>query len=226
VISVADQGGGIPEQYLNRIFDPYFTTKPKGSGLGLTTSYSIVKRHDGIITVDSRPREGATFTMYLPASNKPLPKEQRATAAAMRQGKGRILVMDDEEFIREVAGSMLSHLGYKVDFASDGQEAVDRYRRAHAEGIPYDAVIFDLTIPGGMGGKEAMDQLLAVDPGAKGIVSSGYSHGPIMAEYRRHGFRGVVAKPYRLDDLSRVVADVLAGSGQQRQQAVDPQNPQ
>ena len=212
-ISVEDHGSGIPEDLLPKIFDPYFTTKPKGTGLGLTTCYSIIKRHDGLITAESQLDKGSTFYIYLPASVGNVSADKRTAKGALR-GKGRVLVMDDEEIIREVTGEMLAHLGYEVDYAADGSKAIEMYTKAKSEGHPFDAVIIDLTIPGGMGGKETIQKLTEIEPGIRALVSSGYSHGPIMAEYRKFGFCGVVAKPYRVEDLARSVHEAINPGGQ------------
>lgn len=208
-ISVKDQGHGIPKENLSKIFDPYFTTKPRGSGLGLATSYSIVSRHGGYMDVESEPGHGAVFHVYLPASRQPLPaREARETGRI--NGAGKILVMDDEEAVRKVAGQMLQALGYKPAFARDGEEALALYRDASAAGAPFDAVIMDLTVPGGMGGKDAVKKLLETDPRACVIVASGYSNDPVMAEFRSHGFQGKIAKPFTLDVFSRALIAVLA----------------
>jgi PAS domain S-box-containing protein len=209
-VSVQDEGPGIPAEHLSRIFDPYFTTKEHGSGLGLATVYSIIKRHDGQIEVESRPGAGTTFHLFLPASEKPL-DEPRATVANPRNGKGCVLVMDDEEFIRGVARDMLGHLGYSATCARDGAEAVELYKKSMAAGKPFDAVIMDLTVPGGMGGKDAVRILKEIDPGIMAIVSSGYSNDPILADPGKFGFTGIVAKPYTLDALSDAVYRVVHG---------------
>ncbi|RMG46508.1 MAG: PAS domain S-box protein [Acidobacteria bacterium] len=209
-VSFTDQGVGIPEEHLSKVFDPFFTTKQKGSGLGLATAYSVIKRHGGHITVKSTLGRGTTFTLYLPASEKPLPREVTSREEAP-VGRGRVLLMDDEAFIRDVGSQMLTYLGYEVDVARDGNEAIALYREKKERGEPYDVVIMDLTVRGGMGGREAIKKLLAFDPQARAIVSSGYSNDPIMAEYARYGFRGVVAKPYKLQDLSRVLHQVMNG---------------
>ena len=209
-ISVADQGHGIPKENLSKIFDPYFTTKPKGSGLGLATSYSIVSRHGGYISVESEPGRGAVFYVYLPASRQPLPL-QEARGKARMNGAGRILVMDDEELVRTIAGEMLQALGYEPAFARDGEEALALYRDASAAGAPFDAVIMDLTVPGGMGGKDAVRKLLATDPWARVIVASGYSNDPVLAEFRSHGFQGMIAKPFTLEVFSSTLTEVLEG---------------
>jgi PAS domain S-box-containing protein len=209
-ISITDQGHGIPEANIRKIFDPYFTTKQKGSGLGLAISYFIIKNHGGYITVSSEPGVGTTFEIYLPASSKRVPDDDAEPAKPLG-GKGRILVMDDENEVRSVVGEILSHIGYDVELAREGAEAVTLFRKALEESRPFDVVIADLTVPGGMGGKELISSLLKIDPGVRAIVSSGYSNDPVMANYRQHGFRGVVAKPYRIKELNDVVQGVLAG---------------
>jgi PAS domain S-box-containing protein len=203
-LSVSDQGAGITPEILPKVFDPYYTTKPGGSGLGLAVCYSIIRNHGGLITVGSEPGAGATFTVYLPASDRPAAAVQQTDDRHVR-GSGRILVMDDEEMIRLVTGEILTELGYEVEFAREGGEAVERYRAARESGRPFDAVIMDLTIAGGMGGKDAIRKLLEYDPAVKAIVSSGYSNDPVMANYRDHGFRDVIVKPYKTIDLSRVL---------------------
>lgn len=203
-ISLADRGVGIAPENLPHIFDPYFTTKQKGSGLGLATSYSIIKKHDGMLTVESEVGRGTTFRIHLPASNKPMEKVAPPKVVAPR-GKGRVLVMDDEALIRELAVAGLSQLGYQVETAPDGAEALRMYSEAKAAGQPFAAVIMDLTIPGGMGGKEAIKQLLLLDPAARVIVSSGYSNDAVMANFRHYGFKGVVAKPYKMEELAAAV---------------------
>jgi PAS domain S-box-containing protein len=209
-LTIFDQGIGIPPEHLSRIFDPYFTTKQKGSGLGLATAYSIIKKHDGYITVESRLGAGTSFTILLPASANQAPAASKGEGHPLR-GKGRVLVMDDEDLIRDVVGQMLEYIGYEPDFARDGAEAIERYRMAKETGRPFRAVIADLTIAGGMGGREAIKKLLEFDPDAKAIVSSGYSNNPIMANYRKYGFCGVVAKPYEIQKLSDELYKVIHG---------------
>jgi PAS domain S-box-containing protein len=211
-ITVKDHGTGIKPENLGKVFDPYFTTKEKGTGLGLATSYSIVKKHDGIITVDSTLGVGSEFHVYLPASEKQVKPAAPEPAAAV-QGQGRILVMDDEELIRELAQTALEFLGYQVDAVPDGEECIKAYVTARDEGKPYAALIMDLTIPGGMGGKEAIQRLLEIDPDVRAIVSSGYSHGPEMANHKQHGFRGMVGKPYKVEELAREITAVINGKG-------------
>lgn len=210
VVSIADQGKGIDSESLDKIFDPYFTTKENGSGLGLAVAYSVIKNHDGQISVESQPGAGTTFHLYLPASDKQ-PASKSSTDTSTHQGSGRILVMDDEEIIRNVATEMLTHLQYEVATARDGREAIALYRQAMEEKRPFAAVLMDLTIPGGMGGREAIIELLALDPDIKAIVSSGYANDPIMAHHQEHGFAGVVSKPYRVHDLSQALYKILHG---------------
>jgi PAS domain S-box-containing protein len=208
-ITIEDTGIGILPEHRSRIFDPYFTTKQRGSGLGLATSYSIIKKHHGQITVESEPGKGSTFRIYLPATEGAV-REKAPAAAELPLGQGHILVMDDESTVQESARNMLRALGYDVEVTADGEQAVDAYQQAKREGRPFDAVLMDLTVPGGRGGKEAIRILLESDPAARVIVSSGYSNDPIMARYREFGFRGVLAKPYTLRDLGAVVQQVIA----------------
>jgi CheY-like chemotaxis protein len=210
-ITIRDNGVGIPAENLGKIFDPYFTTKEQGSGLGLATSHSVIKKHGGYITVESTQGKETTFYIYLPASPRN-DESRRSDGKSAFKGKGKILIMDDEDMIREITGELLQNLGYQVEFAKNGSEAIDLYREAQGLGKPFDAVILDLTIPGGMGGKEAIKGLLEIDPKIKAIVSSGYSNDPIMAEFREYGFNGVIIKPYRLTELSQTLQDVLTGS--------------
>ncbi len=206
-ISIKDQGVGIPEKNLTKIFDPYFTTKEGGSGLGLTTSYSIIKNHDGLIMVESELGVGTTFYMYLPASKGEV-RMRKEEIGIMAEGKGKILLMDDEESILDATGEVLVYLGYEVEVARDGLEAIELYKKAQDED-PFDAVIVDLTIRGKMGGRETIQHLLEIDPSVKAIVSSGYSDDPVMANYREYGFSGVVRKPYTIKELNRTLHEVL-----------------
>ena len=209
LISVQDHGIGIPQRHLARIFDPYFTTKQCGSGLGLATSYSIIEKHDGHIDVKSEPGSGTIFQVYLPASDGAAPPAPKIETRPI-PGKGRILVMDDEEMIREVAKEMLILLGYQVEVAENGAQAVQLYEQALDSGRRFDAVLMDLTVPGGMGGKEAIRKLLELDPKVNAIVSSGYSNDRVMADYRGYGFQGVVTKPYKIQELSEVLQEVIS----------------
>ncbi|MBC7357223.1 MAG: PAS domain S-box protein [Desulfacinum sp.] len=209
-LSVSDTGCGIPQEHLESIFDPYFTTKAQGSGLGLATAYSIVKKHGGHIAVRSVPGEGTTFTVYLPAREEQVMEETPSAQEPMTSGSGRILIMDDDSVVLEVLSEMLQHLGFECVASRHGQEAVDLYREAMASGYPFDAVILDLTIPGGMGGRRTLQRLRELDPGVRAIVSSGYSSDPIMAKPHEFGFCGVVAKPYRIEDLAQELQRVLS----------------
>ncbi len=207
-LTIKDHGVGISRENLSKIFDPFFTTKPNGSGLGLATSYSIIKKHDGYIEVESIEGIGSSFYIYLPASENPL-EQCGFTSKANQTGEGRILLMDDEETIRKVVGEMLTYSGYQVVSAKDGMEAVEIYQLAYQNGQPFDAVIMDLTIPGGMGGQEALSLLIKINPNIKAIVSSGYANDPIISEYRKYGFAGVVTKPYKFDELSEILGKLL-----------------
>jgi two-component system cell cycle sensor histidine kinase/response regulator CckA len=207
-ICIADQGTGIPKEHLAKIFDPYFTTKKHGAGLGLATAYSIIKKHGGIIFADSELGVGTTISLYLPASKKEL-KTSEETSTGLRAGHGRILLMDDEAIILDAAGKILQTAGYEVEFAKEGNEAIGLYEKAREAGKPFDLVIMDLTVPGGMGGKETLAKLIELDPRVRAIVSSGYSSDPIMAHYEDYGFLGVIAKPYRVREMAEIVGKVM-----------------
>ena len=208
-LTFRDEGPGIPAQVLPRVFDPYFTTRPEGNGLGLTIAYSIVKKHGGHIVAQSPPGQGASLEVFLPATDQqPTPKDDQAMAED-RQGAGRILVMDDDAMIRKVASTILRHLGYEVDLANDGEEAVAMYQAALAAGQPYALTILDLTVRGGLGGREAMVQLRDLDPGVRALACSGYSNDPVMANCEEYGFCGVVVKPYQTKELGEAVSRVL-----------------
>ncbi len=208
-ISIRDQGCGIPRELLSQVFDPYFTTKQKGSGLGLATSYSIIKNHGGLITVDSELGIGTVFHIYLPADLQREP-EQPETVEQAISGHGKVLLMDDDDSIRLLAGEMLSMMGYEILTARDGAEAIELYRTAMKSDRPFNAVILDLTVPGGMGGKETIERLTRIDPKVKAIVSSGYSNDPIMADHEAYGFVGVVAKPYTTKQLTETLCRIIA----------------
>ncbi|TBR21100.1 PAS domain-containing sensor histidine kinase [bacterium] len=211
-IDVTDRGHGIPEEHLGRIFDPYFTTKREGRGLGLATSRSIVEMHGGAMSVFSRPGEGATFTIHLPASSSTEAPPPAPSPASPAEGSGRILVMDDEEEVVKVLERILRKLGYRPESVFDGETAVAAYRKALAGGEPYRAVVMDLTIPGGMGGRAAAARILAVDPAAKLIVSSGYSNDDTLSDYALHGFSGSLSKPYSVYEVAEALTRVLAVS--------------
>jgi len=208
-VVVSDEGMGIPGDDLHKVFDPYYSTKETGRGLGLATTYSIIRSHGGHITVDADPGRGTAFAFYLPASALPA-STGRTVRDPIAPGTGRILVVDDDDGVRDAVGEMLDIIGYQVESASDGAEAVVMYRSALASARPFDAVIMDLTIPGGMGGREAIQRLLEIDPQVRAVVSSGYSSDAVMAHHQDYGFRAAIAKPYRTADLSRVLAEVLS----------------
>ena len=217
-ISIEDQGPGIPEEDLINIFDPYFSTRgmgtQKGVGLGLAVSDSVVKNHDGLITVESELGTGTTFVIYLPVSEKEVveavPAKKPAPEISVSKGE-KILVMDDEAVVREVSNALLTHLGYEVEVAVDGVEAIELYKKTMESEKPFDMVILDLTNKAGMGGAETMVNLLEIDPDVKAIVASGYSNDPVMSNFREHGFRGALPKPFNLDKLKEALHDAITG---------------
>ncbi|MCX6954923.1 MAG: PAS domain S-box protein [Verrucomicrobia bacterium] len=209
-LEITDGGRGISPENLGRIFEPFFTTKEHGTGLGLATVYSVVQKHHGHVTVESEHGRGATFRVWLPAA-RTQPAPVVASASPFDLMKGRVLFMDDEESIRDMTSALLNRLGMEVVVTSDGDAAVSEFLQARAGGRPFDVVIFDLTVPGGKGGASAMKEILRLDPSARGIVSSGYSSDPVMANYQAHGFRGSIPKPYRVTDFARTLREVLAG---------------
>lgn len=207
---VRDYGFGMNPEVLASVFDPYFTTKESGSGLGLAISLSIVKQHGGWIDAASWPGKGSEFTVTLPRAASPA-EARPAEPAPDSLLSGRVLVMDDEEIVRNLCGNMLAAMGIECDTVRSGEEAVDAYSAAAGRGKPYDAVIMDLTVRGGMGGREALGKILAVDPSVKAVVSSGYSDSSEMADYRRYGFAAVIPKPYTFHELKKVMTQVLRG---------------
>ena len=212
-LRIKDEGVGIPEKYMKRIFDPYFTTKPKGNGLGLATAYSIIKNHNGLMTVESEVHVGSAFTIYLPAAlNQELPAEAPRTITPAMSGTGRVLVVDDEDAIRDLVEFTLTRLGYQVWQAATALDGVHIYREKLEAGQRFDVVILDLTLPGGMGGKEALKKLIEIDPTVNAIVSSGYATDATMSRYQDFGFRGVIAKPYEAAELGKIVHDVIEAS--------------
>lgn len=212
-ISIQDSGRGMPEENLPRIFDPYFTTKEMGAqrglGLGLAVCYSVMKKHDGHISVESNLNAGTVFDIYLPAVETEI--KGPAFAKAKVFGKKKVLIMDDEILVREVAGRILEHLGYEVEYAVDGHEAVEIYKEAKEKRKVFDAVILDLTVRGGIGGDWAIRKLLDADPQVKAIVSSGYVDNPIMTNFREYGFAAAISKPYNVQQLKEALEKALAG---------------
>jgi signal transduction histidine kinase/ActR/RegA family two-component response regulator len=210
-ISVRDFGCGIPLDVLPRIFDPYFTTKPGGRGLGLATAYAIIAKHGGSLSAESRPGHGTVFTIDLPASHGS-PAPQVPMVSEILSGTGRILAMDDEEGLRVLLKTLLTSLGYEVQTARDGAEAIALCEDAKVCGNSFDAVLLDLTVSGGMGGIEAVARLKGLDPSLKLIVSSGYSDATVMSNFRKYGFDDVLPKPWRIAEVSQVLRRVLAGN--------------
>ena len=206
-VTISDHGEGIPAEIIDKVFDPYFSTKPQGSGLGLSIVHSIISKHDGHIQVDSSPGQGTIFSIYLPTSAGKLQEIQdQPEKRSNNRLQGRVLVMDDEEPVRQTVCLMLDELGLESLAAMDGEEAVRLYREHLGQEPPICLTILDLTVPGGKGGKEAAQEILTLDPDARIVVSSGYSQDPIMANYRKHGFCAVLAKPFDLNELSAVLS--------------------
>ncbi len=210
-ITISDTGCGIPTEHLQKIFDPFFTTKQGGSGLGLATTYSIIKKHQGHIEVDSLVGVGTTFTIFLPSADKTI-KDLSQRNKNVVHGYGRVLIMDDETMVREVTARMLQYLGYDVLLAADGQETIEIYKKCLAENKFIDAVIMDLTIPGGQGGEVTIQKLKNIDPKVRAILSSGYSDKPIMSNYSSYGFYSIMTKPYDLLTLSNTLNNILGRS--------------
>ena len=208
-ISIVDNGKGIPEEHLGKIFDPFFTTKEKGSGLGLSVCYRIVKNHNGHIEVESEEGKGTAVHVYLPLEEGK-PTESRKEGDSPRMVRGKVLVMDDEELVRDLVKRGLEKNGISVDVASDGEEAVQNYRKALESGSPYNAVLLDLTVPGGMGGVEAARMILKIHPEANLIVSSGYSDDIVLSEYTKYGFKACLPKPYTIQKLIKTVEGFLS----------------
>ncbi len=208
-LTVKDSGIGIPEKNLQKIFDPYFTTKDKGNGLGLATAYSIIKKHEGLIRVESTVGEGTTFFISIPASDKK-PSAGTVDKADLRVGEGRILIMDDDKAVRMVAVGMLTSSGFEAVCSKDGQEAIELYTAAGNSGKPFDVVILDLTVPGGMGGQETIEKLLKIDPDVKAVVSSGYAKDPVLANYKDYGFKGIIPKPFNIKELCKSLLEVMS----------------
>ncbi|MHA1511699.1 MAG: hybrid sensor histidine kinase/response regulator, partial [Promethearchaeota archaeon] len=209
-ISIMDQGIGIPVEYLTKIFDPYFTTKQKGSGLGLSVCYSIMKNHGGKITVDSVSGEGSIFYVLLPAASTKTQNNNEMKEKPLIKGKGAtIIVMDDQDYIKKLLLKLLNRLGYNVIITSEGKEFLQVYRNRIQSQKEVSCIIMDLTISGGLGGKETIKNLREFDSDVKVIVSSGYSNDPIMANYKEYGFNGVLPKPFSINDLSNLLSQIL-----------------
>jgi len=209
-IVVTDEGIGISPEILKNIFDPYFTTKDHGSGLGLATIYSIIQNHSAHISVESRVGKGTSFEILINASNSAKTESTNNSELTLLKGDGKVLVMDDQDMILDYAQMALSEFGYKVDFASDGKEAIEKYKSAMQDKKPFDILIMDLTVPGGMGGQEALAELIKIDPEVKAIVSSGYSGNPVMSEYKKYGFCAVLKKPFKVKELVETVKEHIS----------------
>ncbi|MEE4240256.1 MAG: ATP-binding protein, partial [Desulfopila sp.] len=205
-IAIRDMGVGIPQSMLDKIFDPYFSTKQEGSGLGLAITLSIIQKHEGHIQVLSTPEEGTEFVIYLPATQAIEAKNTLQEDLPSVPSMVEVMIMEDDSEVQDVLTAMLSSLGYKTTVTSSGEEALLQYREKMETGKTFDLVIADLTIPGGMGGKEAMDALLVMDPAVRAIVSSGYSNDPVMSDYRKYGFRSAITKPYILQEVKNAIA--------------------
>lgn len=204
-ISVKDQGTGIPENHIPHIFEPFYTTKEEGNGLGLAISYSIIKKHGGHMSVESNEGDGTTFNIYLPATDKKIADMTNKTTDR-HHGKGHILILDDQSSILKMVAKMLKTMGYETTCTTDGIETIDAYKKAFQSGKSFDLVILDLTIPGGMGGSKVIPELIEIDPNVKAVVSSGYANDPIMANYQKYGFWGVVPKPYSKSQLAELLS--------------------
>ena len=210
-LTFSDSGLGIPKEYLDKIFDPYFSTKQEGSGLGLAICHSIINKHGGSISVESILNKGTVFTIYLPASSKEIVvKEQPQSELDDSDKIATIMVMDDDEMVQNIVRKMLERVGYSVLQVENGHDAIELYREYLDSNRSIDIIIMDLTIPGGMGGREAAQAILKIDSDAKLIVASGYSNDPVMSNYREHGFQAAIAKPFQLAELKTKIHDLLA----------------
>jgi PAS domain S-box-containing protein len=206
MVSCADEGCGISEDDQKKIFDPYFSTKAGGTGLGLASTYAIISKHGGHVGVSSSLGNGALFTMHFPSTGRlDTGKPSEKAVSTTDQAEGTVLVMDDDEMVRELAAITLAHAGYTVQTCINGDEAIALYRAAKDAGTPFTATIMDLTIPGGMGGVEAARRILAYDPDAVLIVSSGYSEDPVMANFKAYGFCAAIEKPYGVEAISQTI---------------------
>jgi PAS domain S-box-containing protein len=208
-VSIVDEGIGIPREHIGRIFDPYFSTKQRGSGLGLATTYSIVKNHGGFLVIESSLGRGTTVQVSLPASSSHAishPVERPAVPRA--GGRRRVLVMDDEASIRTLTSNMLQFLGYDTEVVDSGSAAIERCARKN-----FDVVMLDLIVPGKMGGEEAMRRLAGMNPSVKAILVSGHTRDSVLADFRDHGFQAVIAKPFTLQELSATLYSVIGSPG-------------
>jgi PAS domain S-box-containing protein len=215
-ITIEDEGVGISEEHLDKIFDPYFTTKEmgaqKGLGLGLAITHSVVRNHQGYLFAESGADRGSALHVYLPAAGEAASSRRTPGApTAETDGGLRILVMDDEEIVRDITGKMLEREGHEVSLAREGAEAVDLFRQGHEYGNPFQIVLLDLTVRGGMGGQETVWKLKEIEPGVKAVVSSGYADDPVMTDFAAHGFTAAVTKPYSLSELRQAIRSAMHG---------------
>ena len=208
-VSIADQGIGIPKEHLSRIFDPYFSTKQRGSGLGLATTYSIIKNHGGLIGVNSQPGQGTTMEVHFPATALVDDRDPRALVVSSGHGRGRVLVMDDDASVRTLAANMLEFLGYDAEIVDTGSAAVERFKRALGSKRPFDAVMLDLVVPGDMGARETISQLTGIDPAVRAVVVSGYAQDTAVSSYKDFGFVAAMNKPYNLQDLRTTLENII-----------------
>jgi CheY-like chemotaxis protein len=209
-IKFHDEGVGIPKTVISKVFDPFFTTKSNHSGLGLSSAFSVAITHDGLITAKSEEGKGTTITVYLPAIRRTEPEiKESITSIKQKTKSSRILVMDDEELICKVAQKVLKFLGFKGAIAQTGEDAIMMFRQANESGEPFDVVILDLTVPNGMGAVECLKELQKIDLDVKAIVSTGFTHHPIMSNFQESGFKAVLAKPYTSTELETVLAKIL-----------------
>ncbi len=213
-ISITDQGGGIPEDDLHRVFDPYFTTKPNHNGLGLTTAHSVITQHEGCIDVESVAEKGSTFYIYLPAA----PVQQQETDWEIEDSdespvaRRRVLFMDDEDYIRRTAAKLLEHIGYETTTAAKGEDVLDLYRESLDESRPFDVVVLDLSVNGGKGARETIADLRQLDPEVRAVVTSGYATDPILNDFRRFGFTAALSKPYTVQTIEQAISKALEES--------------
>ncbi len=207
-LSITDQGIGIDEAQLGKVFDPFFTTKEKGNGLGLAIAYSIVSNHNGHINIESKVGKGTTVSLWLPGTQEGVPAIIKIESKTMKL-RGKVLIMDDEQYIRDLGTRIFEKLEWTVETATNGTEAIEKTRKAKQDDTPFDVAILDLTVPGGMNGKEAMGKMLDIDPSIRGIVSSGYSTDPVMSDYEKFGFKNAVPKPFERDELVNAVYEVM-----------------
>ena len=205
LLTIRDNGPGIPEKIIGHIFEPFFSTRISGRGLGLATAYSIIRRHNGAITVESPAGTGAVFSIYLPSSKNELQEKEPGTGGEARHGGNRVLVMDDEKMLRNMLSEIFDQLGYSSVCTSDGQEAVKKHAESIENGFPFAAAILDLTIPGGMGGLEAAGEIRKKDRDIPLFVSSGYASDPVMADPAAYGFTDCIKKPFSISRLSEIM---------------------